>query len=311
MPKVSVIIPTYNRSGYLSEALNSVLNQTFRDFEIIVVDDGSTDDTKAVAEKAGERVRYVWQVNQGLSSARNTGIREALGDYVVFLDSDDLILPRKLECQATYLDEHSAVGVVYSDVYFCDEAGRNLALFSEYAPGRQCSGDVLGELIKGSLMPVHAAMVRKLCLNEVGGFDETLPSLEDWDLWIRIAQAHHFAYLSQPVAKYRLHGSMMSHDVRRMSAATVAVSRKIEAYPFFQDLPPDSRHGFYWAYGRAHCLAGNMRPGRRLLRQALELNPRSLRPYAYLALSMLGQRAFRTVAFFQRGRRNSGITIGN
>ncbi len=111
MPKVSVIIPTYNRAHFLCEALDSALSQTFKDFEIIIVDDGSTDNTKQVLEKYGSRIYYIYQENKGRAEARNTGIRRAKGEHIAFLDDDDIWLPNKLEKQVFFLDARPDIGI--------------------------------------------------------------------------------------------------------------------------------------------------------------------------------------------------------
>ena len=125
MPRVSVIIPTYNRAGYLCESIESVLTQTYTDYEIIVVDDGSTDDTEEVLQLwiADGTIHYVWQENRGESAARNHGIELAIGEYIAFLDSDDLFMPTKLEEQVAYLDNHPEVGMAHSCYSKFGEAG--------------------------------------------------------------------------------------------------------------------------------------------------------------------------------------------
>src|SRR5437867_1708261 len=121
MPKVSIVIPTYNYGRYVVEAVESVLNQSFQDREVIVVDDGSTDDTRERLERFRGRIRYIYQRNKGLPAARNTGIRAARGAYVAFLDSDDLWLPEKLALQVPILDTRQQVGMVYTDAHLFDD----------------------------------------------------------------------------------------------------------------------------------------------------------------------------------------------
>jgi len=293
MPKVSVILPTYNRDQYLGEAVKSVLCQSSQDFEIIVVDDGSTDDTRTVVAQFADRVRYVWQPNQGRCKARNVGIDLAMGQYIVFLDSDDVILPRKLEIQSQFLDEHPSVGVVFSDVWFCDSEGQDVGLLSQSQSGRQFTGDVRGELIQGNFVTIHAAMTRRSCVVEAGGFDEALPSQEDWDLWIRIAQNHGFHYIDEPVARYRIHDEMTFRDSGRIIQGDVAVRKKIMAYPFFSALPRD---------GRMFCAIGDVRQGRRFFFRALALDPSHVKSYALLSLSLLGPRFYRDAVFLKRSQ---------
>lgn len=214
IPRVSVVIPTFNRAALVCEAIESALGQTIKDLEVIVVDDGSTDGTgKVIRDRYDERVKYHYQSNMGRSVARNRGIAAAGGRYLLFLDSDDLLLPRALECEAAYLDAHPDVDVVYTDGYFCDADGQNL---SRIAPARpaHCLKNILEDLvISNVILACHSAMVRRAALDAVGPpyFDEELRGTEDEDLWVRLA-AHGcaFAYLDVPTCQYRIHGSNAS-----------------------------------------------------------------------------------------------------
>ena len=172
MPRVSVVIPTYNRSDYILEAVESILTQTYRDFEIIIVDDGSTDDTRDVLAgqiEAGT-IRYIYQENRSKSAARNHGIRLAKGEYIAFLDSDDLFTPTKLAKQVAFLDEHPDIGFVHSWYSKFDDAGNHLGTrdTSRY------TGWVYPEILLSwsVLMAVPCMMMRKDVLEAVNGFDE-------------------------------------------------------------------------------------------------------------------------------------------
>jgi len=185
--------------------------------EIIVVDDGSTDDTAEVLRNFyDERVRYLYQANTGRSVARNHGVMASSGRYVLFLDSDDLLLPQALEHEVAYLDTHPGVDVVYTDGYFCDEAERNVAPIAPARPAH-CPDNILeGLVISNVILACHSAMVRRTAMDTVGPpyFDEALRGTEDENLWIRLAtQGSTFAYLDVPTCKYRVHGNNASrHD---------------------------------------------------------------------------------------------------
>lgn len=206
MPLVSVVMPAYNAAPWIAETLESVLTQTFQDFEVIVVDDGSTDDTAAVVARFA-RVRCIRKPNGGPASARNVGIRAAQGEYVAFLDSDDLWLPDKLRLQIDLLQE-SGLAWAYSDAYaFDEETRRTLFIFSRVR--RQYSGDVLEQLFLADFIPMPTPIVRRKVFDQVGYFDESdaLHYAEDWDMWLRIAAYFPIGLVKRPLAQYRVHAA--------------------------------------------------------------------------------------------------------
>jgi glycosyltransferase involved in cell wall biosynthesis/GT2 family glycosyltransferase len=219
MPTVSVVIPTFNRATLVVEALRSVLCQTFRDYEIVVIDDGSTDSTRDVLAPSVEdgKVRYVFQPNQGESAARNRGIRMARGKYITFLDSDDLYLPHKLERQVAYLDTHPEVALVHSGYSKFDDAGADLG----YRDTSRLSGRIYPRILLewSVLMAVPTVMVRASVLAEVGGFDEAMRQAPDLDLWRRIAMRYPIAAIPEELCKVRQHAGSVSAD--KTSAARV------------------------------------------------------------------------------------------
>jgi len=203
MVKVSVIIPTYNRSSLLKMAIDSVLIQSYENYEIIVVDDGSNDTTaKLIDSYASEKLRYFYQKNRGRSAARNLGIEMAHGEYVAFLDSDDMFLPQKLELQACELDANPSIGLVYSYAKNIDENGNYLSYHFE----GNLSGWVYPALlyIKNNVITTPTVMVRAEVLAEVGGFDESMDVCEDLDLWRRIARDHQIMQIPQPLSLVRI-----------------------------------------------------------------------------------------------------------
>ena len=214
-PRVSVVIPTYNRGNLLPRAIESALAQTFSDFELIVVDDGSTDHTTEVVRGIDDpRVRLVGDTtNRGTSAARNQGIREARCGLVAFLDSDDEWLPRKLELQLARLDGDSdpRTAVAYCQVYTYDHLDQRL--LREFGELRE--GALFHDLLAG-WKPVTTSLfvVRRAALLEVGGFDETLPCAEDYDLWLRLAQAsYRFVGVNEVlVVKHESAGVQLSKD---------------------------------------------------------------------------------------------------
>ena len=198
---VSVIIPVYNGEKYIRDAIESVLNQTYKNFEIVVADDGSTDNTVEILKEYGDKIRWKSQENKGPASAKKFGTSMAKGEYLAYLDSDDIFLPDKLELQVNYLDKHSEVGLVYSDYYQVNEKGEITKL--------SCSKKNL-LLIQQNYVPTSGVMCRRECIDTLGRFDENLGSNYDWDMWIRISEKYPIHCIPKPLFKYRGHGENIS-----------------------------------------------------------------------------------------------------
>ena len=226
---VSVIIPTHNRRDLLRAAIDSVLAQTYPEIEIIVVDDGSTDDTtEAMAQYIG-RIVYLRQSNQGVAATRNAGIRAATGEYLTFLDDDDLMLPTKIERQVQLLAARPEAGLVHCRFYHVDRDGNVLDKV-----GVLPQGQVLKPLLCGNFMWAGAPLVRRQCLDQVGMFDEHIPATcADWDMWLRIAQAGYpFACVQEPLGSYRVQQDSMLAKVGELESAVLAVLHKVYANPY-------------------------------------------------------------------------------
>jgi GT2 family glycosyltransferase len=278
-PRVSVIIPCFNGGRYLSEAIESVLGQTLREYEIVLVDDGSTDDTPLVAARYCSVLTAIRQGNMGPSVARNRGLQVARAPYIVFLDADDILLPRKLELQATFLEEHPEIDVVYSDGYRFTVGANGLEtrssltedgfLDKELGPPSR-NGPVLS---LRNAFPIHAAMARSQCLKQAGGFDEELRALEDWDLWYRIGSRSIFAYVDAVVAGYRVSREGISHDSSRQRVASEQIRRKIMSSSSFASLTAASRSDFYYTWSVEALRAGRPLAGGAKLVKAVVLRP--------------------------------------
>lgn len=212
MPKVSVIIPTYNNARYLPEAIESVLAQTFRDFEIIVIDDGSTDHTVAALKPYCNSIIYLHQANQKAPAARNNGIQKASGEYLAFLDSDDCFLPDKLAAQVHVLDTHPEIGLVAGGFHYTDEAGHVLQVHKPWLYQNEIT---LESVIFSGLAPIHAVLLRRDWFDKVGGFDPHLVYCEDTDLWYRLALAGcGMVWERSIVCQYRLHTTNVTRSTR-------------------------------------------------------------------------------------------------
>jgi glycosyltransferase involved in cell wall biosynthesis len=286
---VSVVIPTYNYHQFVVEAVESVLAQTYQPLEIIVVDDGSTDGTRAELERFEGRIRYLFQENRGLPAARNRGIRAAEGEYVALLDADDLWAPTKIAKQVAVLERSPQVGLVFCGLTRVDVASGQSTI-------RHCPPDLRGDVRRQLLQrncvtgSASAALVRRACFDKVGLFDETLRSAEDWEMWIRISRHFHFDYVQEPLIILRNHGGNMRTRIERMHEYQMKVIQRA-----FQDDPvqgdrlllrrtiaffhSDTGQEYYWADQYPLAL--------RHFVQAIALWPFEWRRYAFLIRSLI------------------------
>lgn len=193
-PMVSVVIPTYNTAKYIGYTLDSVLNQTYKDFEIIVVNDGSTDNTIEVLKPYTEQIRYIYQKNGGRSKARNTGIQAANGKYIAFLDSDDLWTPAKLERQVEIMEENKEIDFLFGDKQRFADDGKIIisSMFREKGYDESFFGDALfvreayQKLLQSNFIPTGTVILKKECFDRTGLFDKAIYA-EDWEFWLRVA----------------------------------------------------------------------------------------------------------------------------
>lgn len=217
-PRVSVVIPAFNHARFLPEALESVLEQTFRELEIFVVDDGSTDATPEVVGRYGPPVRYVRQANAGPAAARNRGVQASNGEFVAFLDADDRWYPGKVAAQVAYLDAHPEAGVVFTKFLVTDEGGRPLYA---YPHTFRYGSNAFEALLVWPYGSMNTAMVRRSCLEKAGLFDEDLTGAEDWDLWLRLAPHYGFGYVNVVLATYRQSAGSQSRGEMARGAPTM------------------------------------------------------------------------------------------
>ncbi len=292
MPEVSVVIPTYNRALYIDRALRSVLAQTYTDLEVIVVDDGSTDDTpgrvQALAQ-ADSRIRYVrHETNQGAQAARNTGIQAAQGNYIAFLDSDDEWLPHKLEQQMLlYQQASDRVGVVYAGYLEVSDNGRR--------PRRHLPtlrGDVYHHLLASYGVPILTLLVKRGPLKQAGPLSAPIRAYQEWDLCIRLARYCEFDFVPDCLAIYHIHSSpTISKDLVRGAWGyldVVAAHRE----EILGECGPATLSRHYIIAGQQFMLADQPDLARQTFRQAVRLTPFSPRALAYLSVPLLGRRGY-------------------
>ena len=223
MPNVSVIIPTYNRAKLIKRAVDSVLAQTYNDYEIIIIDDGSTDGTQDILKDYHHSIRYIYKENEGISATRNRGIKEAKGKYLAFLDSDDQWFPDKLAVQVNLMEKNHNLGIVCSKMNILNGKGEKIGTKPEQKTGKN-----FRELLEiGGDLPTSTVMARKECFDKVGVFDELLPPMEDFEMWVRIASQYDIYTVPDKVfALYYRHDEQITSDKFKVYEGTVKLQKK-------------------------------------------------------------------------------------
>ncbi|AKB67311.1 glycosyltransferase family 2 protein [Methanosarcina mazei] len=288
-PKVSVVIPTYNRAHLLPRAIQSVLDQTYQDLEIIIVDDGSRDNTERVIKNfKDERIRYIQHnQNKGASAARNTGIRESRGKYIAFQDSDDEWFSNKLEKQIeAFADAPPEVGIVYSGFYRI-EADRKL-----YLPSDQLSlkeGNIHNELLKGNFVGTPTVLMKKECFRNQRYFNESLPALEDWELWIELSKYYTFRYIKKPLlCSYSTPNSINLNENNMLKAHEIILLTHLD--DFSKNKKNLSEH--YYDIGTGLCSIGNFNNGKNYLIKSLKAYCLNFKTISVLFILLFGHNIY-------------------
>jgi glycosyltransferase involved in cell wall biosynthesis len=291
MPQVSVIIPTYQSVKYVRSAIESVLSQTFKDFEIIIVDGGSTDGTKEILKSFGTKISILSQKGKGISNARNAGVVAAKGEYIAFLDSDDLWTPLKLEKQLEFIKNNLNTGLVYSDatVFFEENNSSHFigTLFSGRRPHR---GKVAKALIVENFIPCSTVLIRKACFEKIGFFDESLPLCEDHDLWLRVANDFFIDYQSDVLVNFRSRPNSLSTNLECLLITQIELrKRTIRRMPYILD-DLDSTFlvlliGPLLNLGLFYLSTGKLVKARKIFRKYLDWYLFNLRIYLFLLLT--------------------------
>lgn len=250
-PAVTVIMPVHNGARFIARAIESIRQQTFSDWELIVIDDGSTDATPDILSSLHDpRIVVVRQQKSGVSVARNSGLQMASGRYVAWLDADDFYLPTALSNLSDYLEEHPEVDVVFSDGYFCDEDDRPLLRLSEHRPALY-TGKILEPLVLTAsvISGIICTMTRRVVLDSWQiRFDTGLAIGEDWDFWIEVARHAEFGYVDQQTCAYRIHAtnSTRTSGQNKRIEDLWRARRKILEANWFQELSLATRRRFLY-----------------------------------------------------------------
>ncbi len=285
-PTVSVIVPTFNRAELIKTSVRSVLNQTYQDFEIIIIDDGSTDDTEKVVKNLNDdRIRYIrHERNKGAPAARNTGIRSARGKYLAFQDSDDEWMPEKLERQmAIFRGAVSDVGVVYSGFWKVKD---NKRLYFPPPQIRKKEGNVYKNLLEENFVAMPSAVIKSECFKKAGMFDEELPRYQDWELFIRISKHYNFAFVSKPLlVAYHQHNGISSDKDALLRA------RKMILKKHFRGFEKGGRKLLskqYYLLGLSFSEKDDLKTCRKYFGKALMVYPLNVKCFFAILLSVAG-----------------------
>ncbi len=303
-PQVSIIIPTYNRSSFLQRAITSILNQTFDDFELIIVDDCSIDDTeRVVADMNDDRIKYMkLESNIGAAAARNIGIKSARGQYIAFLDSDDEYLHNKLELQINKFQETPGnVGIIYSGYYIIYESDSyHEVVLPEY------KGNLFDILLKHNRIGSSTPLVRKECFDSCGLFDESLPSCQDWDMWLRISTKYDFDFANEPLAKAHNHGNQISTNIE---SKILSREKLLEKYKLYIVKEPKTASYLYQRLGFLHLLKHNSKRGIKYYLKSIAANPVDLKAYAILLSCLVSWKLHRKLMKGASMREVNNITV--
>lgn len=284
MPKVSVIVPSYNRADYISETIESILAQSFKDFELIFIDDGSTDNTEELVKAFAshdERVKYFKQKNSERAVARSYGMSLAQGELVCLVDSDDLWYPNKLEVQVAKMDADPELCCCYAAVDRIDLESKPVKSSPRQQEG--WSGNIYEKLLERNFIPSVTPMIRKKFIDVVGKQVTEFIPYEDWDFWLRLARIGKFEHLTDVLGSYRLHPGQSVQNVK---------AEKIEEVTFkvLDANRPTTDEAYSLAYLRCaywYIIAGNLRYARKLLRRALSRSGKRSYDYRWWGLYLM------------------------
>lgn len=282
-PLVSIIIPSYNMAALVVRAVESVLKQTYKNIEIIVVDDGSTDDTRLRLEPFKDKIRYFYKTNGGVCSARNVGLREARGEFIGLLDSDDTYMPQKVERCLDFLNKHPDFGFVHTDTFLVDSREQVIERYQH--PKSRNTGWITGVLLKGNFIANNTNFFRRECYERCGGYQESLFPPGDWDFWLRISKQYKIGYIHEPLSSYSISSNSCFNDLER--------TRREEQWVldnFFKDetrwdglTKRQAYAEFHLRNAQCYFVKGQEDACRREYKQSFERNPLNFKWWAMLA----------------------------
>jgi len=300
MPRVSILFTCYNHIKYVPVAWQSILDQTFQDYEIIAIDDGSTDGTREWLEALQNATVIFNEKNLGTYGTLNVGLAAATGEYIAVFNDDDVWLPTKLEKQVAMLDSNPKIGLVHTDGYFIDGDGneRHDSPLGFDFP-RTETGDILLALIYANSIIASAVLARKQCFDELGGFNEAYFGSGDWEMWYRICEKYDAGYLQEPLTLYRVHGANASHKLERIWRDDERLREWIDGrIPGYSGRFGEAEITAAQAHNQAclgtvKVLGGKAAAGRAHYKRSLSLEPGRWKSRLRIAASYLPKEVFR------------------
>jgi len=283
MPKVSVIIPTHNRAEFLLSAITSVLNQTFQNFEVIIIDDASKDHTREVIANFNDtRIKVIHnQVSKGAAGARNIAIMNSNCEYTAFLDDDDEWVPEKLKMQTCLLDKSPPeVGGVCTGRFEIEKVSGRVSVYNPE----------MNDLSKGNFITTSSILLRRECFEKCGLFDESMPTNSDYDMWIRISKDFSFKIIKNALVNYYIHENSLTLDYEKK---TIGIEILFEKHDDFFKKCRKEYSKQYLDLGVAYCYKGEVQKGRKAFSKSIGMNPFEIRNYFNFILSLLGAERFK------------------
>lgn len=288
MPKVSIIIPTYNQARFITNTINSILEQTYKDFEIVVINDGSTDNTNEQLEKLGNKIKVINQENSERAIARNNGVKNSNGKYLAFVDSDDIWKPHKLERQAQVLEQSLDTALVYSTCERIDENGREIKTAKRQTKGY--SGNVFEKLLCRNFIVSATPLVKREYFDNTTGFETKYVPYEDWELWIRLSVLGKFHFLTSPLAYYRIHPRQTIKNIKAEKIEKITCSILEDSFKL-QDISTGIKRKSQGLANLRFCywylLANDINKAKEKIKKAIEFYPEFLIDPRWYGLQLL------------------------
>jgi glycosyltransferase involved in cell wall biosynthesis len=288
-PAVSVVIATYNRAHFLTHTLESIFGQRFKDYEVIVVDDGSTDETRKLVEGYGDRIRYFYQTNRGPSAARNLGVVNAHAPWIAIQDSDDLTTANHLEVLYEYARRYPQCGIVFGNGAYIHRPGHDRRTIIAASKSRElaAAGVRLGDLFDKSIVRLQAALISKRCYDAIGGHDESLRICMDLDLAFRLFMNFPVIYVDEVLFQYRIHeGNIGRNEELRLDENIRVVQKLLRDFPQARQILGNRKIAHRMAYryyrlAKRHKKRQNLTGACKALREAIAWRPYYLKYHLY------------------------------
>lgn len=293
---ISVIIPTYNRANYIKRALESVINQTYKNVEVIVVDDNSSDNTEEIVKNYSNKHNFIKYIkhdkNKGGSAARNTGVENSSGDFIAFLDSDDEWVETKLEKCIKIFNSNQDVDLIYSDIYLVNELTNKEVIDKKELWDDYYFGLLQRNIIGGT----SSIVIRRSVFEQVGGFKVGLPSCQDWDFYLEIAKEHKIYLINEPLTKYYIHPNSISGNIDRVIEGHLHILKKVNSIIYDENKYTDKKNIIiseqYFTIAYLYTNFKNFKKAKEYYFKALRENPKNKRALRNVVASICGEKLY-------------------